>query len=245
MKVNNKKDEEKKPVSFVCEVCECTCNSESAWNSHLLGNKHRKNLEKQGAARQMQKQKMKHGGSISMNISSPGPLFNSQFSHKNKPYQKPPWQGSPGAHCANDFLQYKEPLIGLEYVTEIQVSGQNPRYHCQLCDAKFDHNVKFPHLVGAKHRFNVLKEKNPAIAQEIRVGVKKRSELTGKLLEEAMKIEQEEGRQQVKTCVEASPFESSTAPKPLMSKHIFLHVISVKQEYLLSSFLVDICISIH
>lgn len=49
--------------------------------------------------------------------------------------------------------------IGLEYVTEIQVTGQNPRYHCKLCDAKFDHNVKFPHLVGAKHRFNVLVSK--------------------------------------------------------------------------------------
>ena len=46
--------------------------------------------------------------------------------------------------------------VGLEYVTEIQVIGQSPRYHCELCDSKFDHNLKFPHLVGAKHRLNVL-----------------------------------------------------------------------------------------
>ena len=46
--------------------------------------------------------------------------------------------------------------VGLEYVTEIQVIGQSPRYHCELCDSKFDHNLKFPHLVGSKHRFNVL-----------------------------------------------------------------------------------------
>lgn len=41
-------------------------------------------------------------------------------------------------------------------MTEIQVIGQSPRYQCSLCDAKFDHNLKFPHLVGAKHRMNVL-----------------------------------------------------------------------------------------
>ena len=46
--------------------------------------------------------------------------------------------------------------VGLEYVTEIQVIGQSPRYHCELCDSKFDHNLKFPHLVGSNHRFNVL-----------------------------------------------------------------------------------------
>ena len=50
--------------------------------------------------------------------------------------------------------------VGLEYVTEIQVIGQSPRYHCQLCDSKFDHNLKFPHLVGSKHRFNVLVSKS-------------------------------------------------------------------------------------
>lgn len=63
------------------------------------------------------------------------------------------------------------------------------------------------------------KTKNPAAATEIRVGIKKRSELTEKLLEEAIKIEQEEGRKQVKTCVEASPFENLNAcgaPSPLM-----------------------------
>ena len=54
------------------------------------------------------------------------------------------------------FVQSLLPVPGLEYVTEIQVVGQSPRYHCELCDSKFDHNLKFPHLVGAKHRLNVL-----------------------------------------------------------------------------------------
>ena len=36
------------------------------------------------------------------------------------------------------------------------MAGQNPRYECSLCDAKFDNDLKFPHLVGQKHRMNVL-----------------------------------------------------------------------------------------
>jgi hypothetical protein len=39
---------------------------------------------------------------------------------------------------------------------EIQVAGESPRYDCTVCNAKFDHNLKFPHLVGQKHRLNVL-----------------------------------------------------------------------------------------
>ncbi len=36
------------------------------------------------------------------------------------------------------------------------MAGHNPRYECSLCDAKFEHDLKFPHLVGQKHRMNVL-----------------------------------------------------------------------------------------
>ena len=58
-----------------------------------------------------QKQKMKYGGAVGSTL---GPVYNAQLSHGSKPYQKSPWQGtaSPGTHCANDFAQYKEPLIG-------------------------------------------------------------------------------------------------------------------------------------
>lgn len=50
------------------------------------------------------------------------------------------------------------------------------------------------------------KEKVPEAAQNIRGDVKKRSELSSKLLEEAHKLEMREGRQQVKTRMEKSPF---------------------------------------
>ncbi|EDO29763.1 predicted protein [Nematostella vectensis] len=171
IKFNLKKDEEKekKKTEFHCQVCLCSCNSESAWNSHLVGQKHRKNLEKQGADRAHMKAKQKMGpggyGASSGGYGTDqqyggGAVRNTYLQHNRKPYEKPvhavanPTQSGPVG--AKDFMNYKEPLIGLEYVTEIQVTGQSPRYHCELCDSKFDHNLKFPHLVGAKHRFNVL-----------------------------------------------------------------------------------------
>ncbi|XP_032233146.1 uncharacterized protein LOC5508508 isoform X2 [Nematostella vectensis] len=223
IKFNLKKDEEKekKKTEFHCQVCLCSCNSESAWNSHLVGQKHRKNLEKQGADKAHMKAKQKMGpggyGASSGGYGTDqqyggGAVRNTYLQHNRKPYEKPvhavanPTQSGPVG--AKDFMNYKEPLIGLEYVTEIQVTGQSPRYHCELCDSKFDHNLKFPHLVGAKHRFNVLKEKCPEVATAVRSNVKKRSELTGRLLDEAYKLEQKEGRKQVKTRVEASPYSS-------------------------------------
>ncbi|KAL9966409.1 hypothetical protein ACROYT_G024475 [Oculina patagonica] len=217
--------EEKKPLpQYNCQVCLVTCNSDTAWNSHLIGQKHRKALEKQGAEIAQQKAQKNMVNSTSTGFGrggrgaggrgggGVGPMRGGGYGpgHSRKPYDKPVHavqQPSPsGPIGAKDFATYPEPLIGLEYVTEIQVIGQSPRYHCELCDSKFDHNLKFPHLVGSKHRFNVLKEKVPEVAQGIRGDVKKRSELSSKLLDEARKLEMMVGRQQVKTRMEKSPF---------------------------------------
>lgn len=45
---------------------------------------------------------------------------------------------------------------GLEYITEIQIQGEVPYFHCELCDAKFDNNLKLPHIVGTKHRYQFI-----------------------------------------------------------------------------------------
>ena len=36
------------------------------------------------------------------------------------------------------------------------------RYECSVCDAKFDGNLKLPHLVGVKHRYAVVVSNNPS-----------------------------------------------------------------------------------
>lgn len=55
-----------------------------------------------------QKQKQKYSGG-----SGTGPVYNTHYQQRNMPYQKP--QQTVGGQCANDFLQYKEPLIGKSY----------------------------------------------------------------------------------------------------------------------------------
>ena len=48
---------------------------------------------------------------------------------------------------------------GLEYLVEIQSdSGKmnELKYECEVCEAKFDSNMKFSHLTGVKHRHTVI-----------------------------------------------------------------------------------------
>lgn len=46
---------------------------------------------------------------------------------------------------------------GLEFVVEIHVpNGGALKYECEVCEAKFDGNVKFSHLTGVKHRHTVI-----------------------------------------------------------------------------------------
>ena len=49
--------------------------------------------------------------------------------------------------------------IGLEFLVEIHVNGGPPKYECEVCEAKFDGNMKFPHLTGVKHRHTVIVSK--------------------------------------------------------------------------------------
>ncbi|CAB4005122.1 PDZ domain-containing 8-like, partial [Paramuricea clavata] len=184
-------------------VCVVECHGHKPWVSHLLGAKHKKALEQIAIAKAEEKNEM------FMNKTG-GPMRNNQFGnmHNNKPYNRmqktmPKPRNMPSV-AAHDFAQYPEPLIGLEYLTEIQVAGQNPRYECSVCITKFDHNLKFPHLVGQKHRMNVLKIKRPVALKG--VASKKRSEITSILARESIILEVEEGRQLVKTRVKNPPF---------------------------------------
>ena len=41
-------------------------------------------------------------------------------------------------------------------MVEIQATGEPLRYECEICDSKFDGNVKYTHLAGVKHRHQVV-----------------------------------------------------------------------------------------
>ncbi|CAB3979166.1 keratin, type I cytoskeletal 9-like [Paramuricea clavata] len=181
------------PSSFACDICSITCCGHLSFNAHMLGAKHRKALQQKAAENERSA-----GG---------GRMKNSQFGNiqNKKPYDKPQKPAKGKSIGAQVFANYPQPLIGLEYVTEVQVAGQNPRYECSLCDAKFEHDLKFPHLVGQKHRMNVLKIKRPDFVKELHPTSKKRSELTAALLKESIDLELAEGRKEVKIRVEKPP----------------------------------------
>lgn len=46
--------------------------------------------------------------------------------------------------------------LGLEYVSKDEIRGKLVWYSCSICQVHFDSNLKFAHLVGQKHRINVL-----------------------------------------------------------------------------------------
>ncbi|XP_046840943.1 uncharacterized protein LOC124435030 isoform X2 [Xenia sp. Carnegie-2017] len=171
------------PVSntFFCDVCVAQCTNQKNWVSHLLGTRHRKTLEMIGESKA--EEKIGH---------------DTGMSHKQKPYSRP--QKNQTKHVvrplsADEFNNYPEPLIGLEFLTEIQEAGQVVRFECSICKLKFASNTIFAHLVGQKHRTNVLKLKRPGSVKG--VANLKRSEITLLLLRESTKLENEEGRQQI------------------------------------------------
>lgn len=133
---NKEEKKEVKQVQFHCQVCLISCNSESAWNSHLIGQKHRKVLEKQGAEKAQQKLNVKASmpqwgygtqyrgaGGMRGGGTGGGPLRGAHHGpgHRQKPYEKPmhavqqPNNSSSGPVSvgARDFAQYGEPLIGI------------------------------------------------------------------------------------------------------------------------------------
>lgn len=180
-------------TNITCEVCNVTCCGYIPWNAHLMGSRHRRTKEEQ---QEQMYGKRKNAG---------GPIRNSQFGniHNKKPYDLRPNNKQQSRNIQapqeNDFSTYPQPLIGLEYVTETQPNGKIRWYHCSICDVKFDDNLKFPHLVGQKHRLNVLKAKRPEVVKDLDPNSKKRSEVTPILLREATKLEEDEGRQQIKS----------------------------------------------
>lgn len=94
-----------------------------------------------------QKQKMKYGMEA-----GGGPVFHKTLpSHGYKPYQKPPYAPhssysslpNPGIQCANDFAQYKEPLIGKNSKSIMHTVFENSPYSHFVCNRLLSINVFF------------------------------------------------------------------------------------------------------
>ncbi|XP_066449056.1 uncharacterized protein [Eleutherodactylus coqui] len=107
-----------------------------------------------------------------------------------------PDNGEDNATKLKDFISIaeREPLIGMEYVTEYRLKTKNNllqiQYYCELCDCSTDIESTMLHLAGANHQKRYLAKEYPYV---ISAQAKSKEELSKFIKRMAVEIEREEG----------------------------------------------------
>ncbi|XP_077971430.1 uncharacterized protein LOC144425739 [Styela clava] len=129
-----KKKAEGDPFEFYCDLCNISCTSQIVLDTHLIGKKHLKNVNK-----------------LKQNTLA--------FRNRNHPPSVPS-HGGKVAEIQKKFeqLSEKQPVVGLEYVTEYQRSnGASHRYFCELCEYRGLHAEILDHVITRNHRLRYMR----------------------------------------------------------------------------------------
>ncbi|XP_023223587.1 uncharacterized protein LOC111624859 [Centruroides sculpturatus] len=118
-------------LKYYCTFCECFLNSESSVSSHVKGFRHQ------------QKGKFVKTGERKF-VPSQNSKKPREISHKLKPYLE----------------KLSTPIIGLNYIIELQIPDSEPKYECSLCEAEGSGQIIVEHIVSNNHRLNYLKTIN-------------------------------------------------------------------------------------
>lgn len=181
--------------TYYCEVCECSMNSAQTYEAHLEGARHRKNMKNRAVG---------------------------------APIKKPRTKTAIGSHLAEvvdrepELMQMikncKEPLIGLQYVTEFCHTSPDfePVYACNLCESKCDVRLIMKHITGFKHRLAYMKKHYIKSAVLVQHGLRK-SNQTSEAESYAAEIEAKEGRQKMVVRLETDSSNDSAGLEPLDS----------------------------
>ena len=175
--------QESKEQERHCEICDVTTNGDGCWQAHLSGAKHKKKEKQWLLDREMAlatEKRVNPGEPVKITNTS-GPLL---------------------VQTQKEFQNYPEPLIGLNFITEIQIPGEPINFSCGICDEKFTNSVKFSHITGIKHRLAVIKKLDMEWAKQLQEDCAKHSELSSRLTKAAAKLEEEDGRQLIKSRLE-------------------------------------------
>ncbi|XP_078655687.1 uncharacterized protein LOC144902255 [Branchiostoma floridae x Branchiostoma belcheri] len=191
--VEKKEEDEEKvlrkqfPDEFFCHVCQAKCTSETQFESHNAGARHKKNMaavEKGLKPAPFAKTKSADGASKPTTVDT-----------------------LRTARCMDKLEMMGEPLVGLDYITEFQ--NEDPEieeyYVCKLCDSRCDPRTLNTHVIGARHRLAYLKEHHPDMAA-MTLQNKRRSEQSIALAEFVKQAVKQDGQKEVKVKMELNPF---------------------------------------
>ncbi|XP_044309159.1 uncharacterized protein LOC123035220 isoform X2 [Varanus komodoensis] len=173
---------------YYCEICKVPCMSAMTLQTHFAGIKHKK------------RERM-------LKTKCPAETYEEPMSVK-RPLSK-------NIRCLKDFMKdpdREEPLIGLEYVTEVRFKGRKePFYECHLCQFNTEMAPMIEHLTGQRHRKTYLLKHHPDKAK--RGANKDKEDKVRFLRRRAREIEKTEGLKMYKREGFERPHKPSTAAK--------------------------------
>lgn len=118
---------------FYCDLCDISCTSQVVLDTHLIGKKHMKNVNK-----------LKHNTEA--------------FKTKRNPNFLPHSGKIANIQKKFDELSEIEPIVGLEYITEYQkTNGGDHRYLCELCEFRSNASEMLEHVVTRNHRLRFMR----------------------------------------------------------------------------------------
>ncbi|XP_067139116.1 ras-related protein RabX-like [Centruroides vittatus] len=172
-------------LKYYCMFCECFLNSESSISSHIKGFRHK------------QKGKFVKTGERKF-VPSQNSKKSTKVSQKLKLYLE----------------KISTPVIGLNYIIELQIPDSEPKYECSLCEAKGSGQMIVQHIVSNNHRLKYLKTINEEEYNMIKEH--KLQDQTELIVSCASKLEKERGQGVIQVKRIASKL-SNTKTKPNLS----------------------------
>ncbi|XP_053116162.1 uncharacterized protein LOC128329291 isoform X2 [Hemicordylus capensis] len=170
------------PTPYYCNICQVYCASAVNLQTHFIGSKH-KAVENA----------LKSHGFVKALGASGEPITRLPESLPDCVQTEPVKARGKNLQEQLDSCKDTEPALGLQYITEY-VSEESSLYECSLCGCQSGLTNMFMHVLGIKHRLAYLKKHHPEMSD-----VKGRgSNLNKRLKEVAAKVEQNEGRKQIK-----------------------------------------------
>ncbi|XP_053323799.1 uncharacterized protein LOC128497661 [Spea bombifrons] len=150
---------------FTCQICKFSCDTFSRLQAHFQEKNH-------------------------------NPGTNAQAVWSERPLNKPGWWNNKpqkSMHSLRDYINRpdREPLIGLEYVTEYKQKKTDKietKYKCEICDVDSELAPMIEHLTGSRHRKLYLAREYPFVLK-----APFNKDLASFMKRMALEIEQEEG----------------------------------------------------